>query len=177
MTETIRCFFALWPDQAVREKLDQIARDNLPKKARPVRPDNLHITLAFLGNIPVTSLDCFTQAAASVRFLPFTLVLNELGYFARPKVFWAGASEIPAALGSLFQQLNNAIRECGFEPETRPFVPHTTLARHCPFVKPGGLDPVISWQVNRFCLVQSHTYPQGVEYEVIREWVSPETAQ
>ena len=177
MSETIRCFFALWPDQDVREALVRVGKENLPRKARPVRRDNLHITLAFLGNIPSDSVDCYLQAASSVRFSSFTLLLNELGYFPRPKVFWAGASETPAALRNLYTDLNNAIRTCGYEPETRPFVPHITLARHCPFLKPGTLDPVITWEANRFCLVQSHTFSEGVEYRVMHEWPAAETAQ
>lgn len=170
MADTIRCFFALWPDDEVRGQLAQLGKDYLPKQARPMRPDNLHITLAFLGNIPPGSLDCFDKAASGISFSPFELIINELGYFPRPRVFWAGATETPEVLKTLYQDLNDAVQACGFEPDNRPFVPHVTLARHCPFVRPPALATTITWPVNRFVLVQSHTYPEGVEYEVIREF-------
>jgi 2'-5' RNA ligase len=172
MAEQIRCFFALWPADELRTKLATLTRETVKKRGKPVQPGNLHITLAFLGNINIESLDCYLQQAENVRFSPFELVLDEVGYFPRPKVFWAGASEMPDALSQLHFDLNQQVSACGYEPEKRPFVPHITLARKCPFMKRGELDSPLNWQVDRFCLVQSHTYPEGVQYEVMHEWLA-----
>ena len=85
--EQLKLFFALWPDDNVRESL---AKFNL-KLARqcvgiPMQASNLHITLAFLGNVAKSRLDCLLSMAEAITFNPFEMTLNHLGIFTNSNI-------------------------------------------------------------------------------------------
>lgn len=169
-TKTYRLFFALWPDDSVRGELAKLTKKHLPELGKHVHPENLHITLAFVGSVDGETRDCMEQAAQEVRASPLTLVFDHLGHFPRPRVVWAGCSVFPESLKQLVTDLNQALIPCGYKPETRPFVPHLTLARKVKsYTGERDIKPV-EWSIDRFCLVESHTLPEGVQYQVIREW-------
>lgn len=162
-----RLFFALWPDQAVRKLLTETYGNNgLLGQGRVVKPGNLHMTLHFLGNIPLHKVDCFQRQAQKVMAQPFELVLDHCGYFKRPKVLWIGCDGIPHGLMKLQADLGELLKPCGYNPEQRPYSPHITLLRKCnrPTL-PSNLSP-IRWMVNAFVLVKSYALPEGVEYRV-----------
>lgn len=102
--------------------------------ARWVRPEQLHFTLRFLGEIPdgraaAVSL-ALAQALEAVE--RFTLEIAGLGAFPRPqsaRVVWAGCGEGADRLAALAGRVESALVGAGFEPETRPFAPHLTLGR------------------------------------------------
>jgi len=164
-----RLFFALWPDEDVRRAL--VAADRgLGREGRRVAADNLHLTLLFLGATPADRQACFTAAAAGVQGEPFELVLDRFGHFPRPRVLWLGSSRPPAALVRLVEALGAALLPCGFTPESRPFAPHVTLrrkARRLPALQPE--TPVV-WPVHDFCLCESVSTPDGVQYRVLERW-------
>jgi 2'-5' RNA ligase len=166
-----RVFFALWPDEATRQALRRATRKAVRKSGgRAVAPENFHITLAFLGSVPVERLDCIQAAAGRVRAAPVSLTLDRLGYFARPRLLWLGAGNVPATLTALVQTLNAALGTCGFKPDPRPYRPHVTLARKVS--KPGELDtlPTIVWHVRHFVLAESVTAARGPHYQVLESW-------
>lgn len=167
MTE--RLFFALWPDDAVREAI-AAQLPEMPKPAKPVPAANWHVTLAFLGDVPAEQRRAYEDAAGAVAGRPFDLELDRFGYFHRPRVLWIGASQVPDALRALHADLNGSLAERGFEPERRPFTVHLTLARK--MLPPGDLpepDPV-PWRVTDFCLVRSELSRAGARYEVVRRF-------
>lgn len=173
MSESLRLFFALWPDDEVRKQLGKIQREAaLQHRGKVVKVDNLHITLAFLGNVPTTDLPCLEKMAERIRFTPFTLQLDHLGVFTRARVLWLSASGVPDALQGLASEVNEGVEACGFDVDKRPFKAHLTLMRKVKYLRDFPIKP-ITWQVNSFCLVQSHTWPEGVQYEVIRRWQMP----
>jgi len=165
--ETQRLFFALWPDDAVRERLVAASRQ---WSRHPVPEHNLHMTLVFLGDCTAAQRACYCAAAAGVAGAPFTLALNFLGGRARSGIQWLGSSETPAALLQLVRELSRALLACGFEPEKRRFLPHVTLSRKVrkPIVK-AGLDALL-WAVSDFALVESVPEPGGVRYQVLERW-------
>lgn len=164
--QTRRLFFALWPDDDTRAKLARVT-DSAPlhRAARPVPPDKMHITLVFMGNTPADRQKCFEQAADSVTGEPFRLVLDHCGHFPRPRVFWFGPTEYPEILAVLVKELVSALEACGFEPESRPFRPHVTLARKVR-ERPQTGPSIVEWPCDAFCLVES----AGGEYSVLRRW-------
>jgi len=101
---------------------------------RWVRPEGIHLTLKFFGNVPEEKIPLLAQAASSVaqKFGAFRLRLAGLGAFPserRPRVVWTGLQGDIKELTRLQQQLEEAFVPLGFPPEGRPFVPHVTLGR------------------------------------------------
>lgn len=165
---------ALWPDETVVEELVAV-RDRAVSRGsgKAVDPHNLHITLAFLGATDARQQQCAEACADRITVPPFTLILDSLGYFPRPRVLWAGSEQTPAPLSELVTMLRQGLAGCGFDLDERPFRPHVTLLRKVrprPKITP-RLDRPIEWQVGHFHLVQSITHAQGAEYRIIKSWV------
>ncbi len=167
----LRLFFALWPDEAVRQALVRISRQlALPPGAKRMVPDNLHLTLAFIGTQGPQVQTCLEQQAEEIRLPPFTLTFDELGFFAKPQVVWLGDRNPPESLLQLAKALKHAQLNCGLEPETRPFQTHLTLLRKVRR-PPGPFQPEpVTWPVKEFVLVASETLPEGARYRVIRRF-------
>lgn len=166
-----RLFFALWPEPetvtAIRQQVLPLLKEH---DGRRVKPDNFHITLAFLGAVDTRQRACFSQAAGAVRGRPFQLQLNRLDYWPKPKVVWLGVETIPPELTTLQSDLLLNLQACGFEPEDRPYTPHLTLlrkAKACP--EQTSISP-LTMSVEDFALVESVSTPNGVEYPVRQRW-------
>lgn len=173
-----RLFLALWPDQPLRQDILRIAGPLLTHfRGRPVEPDRLHLTLAFLGEVPaeaVPTIEGVAMAAAS-RHGPLDLSLDRTGVFANAGVLWlGGAGDRP--LLALHEDLAAALAEAGHPLERRPFRPHVTLSRRVPRDAElharlrGEADPPVRWRAEELTLVSSHTEPEGAVYRVLRRW-------
>ena len=136
MNPTVRCFVALdIPDQ-VRTPLDERLtdlREDGPT-LRWTRPEGWHVTLAFLGDVPVGDLDQITTtlkqvlAGAPAEAVPTTLSLGDAGRYGR-KVLWVQVqARPPDSLTLLATSIRAALRHY-IEPDGREFRPHLTLAR------------------------------------------------
>lgn len=167
-----RLFFALWPDQAVREQLTQACLNipGLSGQARLVPSTNFHITIHFLGNIAVSDIDCFIHQAEKLRAESFDLELNRLGYFKKPKIIWIGCESVPPSLVKLHKSLGLLINRCGYTPESRPYHPHVTVARKINAPVEEITIPAIPWRIENFVLLRSTQVPGGVKYTVLRNF-------
>jgi 2'-5' RNA ligase len=124
-----RLFFALWPDEACRERLAALAAAALSEGAgRPVPPQDWHVTLCFLGSVPQRLIGPLQTAAAALRARPFTLRLDRLRYWAQSRVAVV-LGPCPAAAAELARALRELARELGLEPDDKPLRPHITLVR------------------------------------------------
>lgn len=99
---------------------------------KAVDPDQLHVTLKFLGATPIAKVPELTAALRATRFSEaFDVALTGLGAFPtvqRPSVIWAGLA--PAeAIAAMSEALEAKVEPLGFPREQRPFQPHVTLAR------------------------------------------------
>lgn len=166
-----RLFLALWPDEELRQQIKRHSKVLLSHGGgRPVALENIHITLAFLGNVDASQQACVEQVADRIQCPAFRLTLDQAGHWSRPRVLWIGASEIPDTLLKLVADLYKGIRNCGLELDSRPYRAHLTLMRKVNRA-PAELNvQPVDWQVNRFVLVRSTTLPEGVKYEVAKEW-------
>lgn len=168
--DTLRLFFALWPDDATRDALNRTGKWlHQHWGGRRMRADTLHITLAFLGSTPTDQLDVLAACADAVQTEAFELVLDQAGYWRHNRIGWLGASETPPQHLELVGALNAALQGAGFPVDARPHVPHVTLLRN----SAGGEVPEcapVHWPINAFVLVASRTDPDGAHYEVIRRW-------
>ena len=176
MPKPIRTFIAvhLRATRPLRDILDHLRA--LGRPVRTVSPDNLHVTLKFLGDTDpsaVSEISSIVRATARTAE-PFELRVLGLGVFPdlnRPKVVWAGL-ENAEVLVRLASDLETAAEPLGFPPEGRAFRPHLTLAR----VRgraPRELASFLSThdsrnfgivQVNSVELYQSELGPKGSTY-------------
>jgi 2'-5' RNA ligase len=163
-TPSLRLFYALWPDAAARMALTHLQ----PALAgRQTHPDDLHLTLAFLGAQPATRLADLLAILASIAKPCLDLTLDRIGYFPNSRIAWAGMQSIPAALSSLREELLAQLARHGIDGAARgAFTPHVTLARNAPPPAPVAID-VIHWQARHFVLVESVTQDNGVRYRVL----------
>jgi RNA 2',3'-cyclic 3'-phosphodiesterase len=172
-----RLFFALWPDDGVRARLAAAARESLPAGAgRPQRPDQLHLTLEFLGDVPESRLQDVLDAgaAAAAGAAAFELEFDLVEHWMRPQVLCLAASSTPAPLAALVQSLRSELLLRGFAVEARPFRPHVTLARRVVRAQPSAagqsLPCPLRWPARAFVLVQSVTEQKGARYVELACW-------
>ena len=151
-----RLFFAAWPDPRAAERLGELAREIARlSRGKPVPDDKIHVTLAFLGEVPAARVAAASAAARQVAFGAFPLRLDCAGSFRGARVGWAGCGAPDPRLIALQGELAARLREAGFALEERPFAPHATLARHIgQAIERFAVDPV-AWNVDGFRLVRS----------------------
>ncbi|HUA92791.1 MAG TPA: RNA 2',3'-cyclic phosphodiesterase [Terracidiphilus sp.] len=138
-------------------------------------PESWHVTLQFLGNASEEQYGCLIGRLAEVRGRLVPVQLGEPGIFERAGVFYAGV-ELSPQLIALQQRVAAATAPCGFEPETRPFRPHITLARSKG--RSGGRElrglmaglpakiRFSRFTAAEFLLYESHLSSAGATYEV-----------
>jgi len=167
---TQRLFFALWPDQQTRARMESVQHRFKRYQARWTKPDKLHVTLVFLGNVESARVPPVIEAAAGLDGKPFHLVLDYAMPIYRAGMLWLTPKQAPDALGSLVAELTVRLQPCGFEPEPRRFRPHVTLARKLSGKpKCEAIDP-IDWPIDSFALVESKTDRAGSQYVVRERW-------
>ena len=168
--DTLRLFFALWPDKATRDALNRTGKWlHQHWGGRRLRADTLHITLAFLGSTPVDQLDALTSCADTVRTNAFELILDQAGYWRHNRIGWFGASQTPPQHLDLVDKLNAELKAADFPVDARPHVPHVTLLRKSLGGEVPACDPVC-WPISDFVLVKSVTQSDGAHYEVVQRW-------
>jgi 2'-5' RNA ligase len=145
----IRTFIAVELTDAAHTILAEV--QNRLKAAVPAHtvrwtaPENIHLTLHFLGDTPTDDIkkisDLMTEVAATCR--PFSVNLGDLGCFPhtrRPRIVWVGVSGQLDQLVKLYDDLGRRLKTIGFTPEARPFSPHLTIGR----VKDGLPSPKLA---------------------------------
>ncbi len=168
MNETARLFYALWPDDATRNRLKQLQESVIGRK---VRPENLHMTLAFLGNQAKTLLPALATALDTLPGQSFTLGIDRYGYFSKARIAWAGPSDTPKPLLALQQSLMQVLTDARVALKADAnFRPHVTLACDANSLSE-PFAPCISWRVGKIILAQSMQVKGGVIYSPIMEKV------
>lgn len=171
MTEQ-RLFFGLWPDPEARTRLYRLAREFQPPGGRLHHPEDLHITLVFLGQVKDDQLSCVYEAANRIDIPSFSLTLDRLGHWPRPRILWCGPSETPEPLQRLVTGLQQGLKGCGFVPERRRYKPHITLHRKVRHAEPGQLEHPIAWRAVEFALASSEGGAPGEpRYRILHRWV------
>lgn len=163
-SDTLRLFFALWPDDATRAALMQL---QAPMHGRTIPYSNLHLTLAFLGQQPTALLPDAKDVLSRLSAPAAMLSLDRVGYFPRNRIAWVGMHQVPDALVMLQQQLSEALTERGIAFDNqKKFKPHITLARDASLPPDLAFAP-IPWRASYVALVQSVTKAEGAVYELV----------
>ena len=170
---TQRVFFALWPSAVATERLASLAREVAARTGgRAPPPANLHVTVAFIGEVASERVERLRAIGESVagKAAPFALTLDCIGTFRRTGITWAGATRVPESLARLARNLFDALAAQGFAVEQRTFSPHVTLARRCRAPEIGTLASSIGWTVTRLALNASASERDGPHYREIVAW-------
>ena len=101
-------------------------------RIRFVGKANIHLTLKFLGEIPLAVVDEILDVMSDSVVLPFEIELKGVGFFpskSRPRVVWVGVGEGASSVSKIFTLLDQGLRRLGFRSEGKSFVPHMTIGR------------------------------------------------
>lgn len=178
--DTIRTFIALHLPTAVEQTLLDTIGQHRPRfptgSVRWVRPEQLHLTLRFLGETAVSHLPALQQGLDHIatHHAPLSLRLSDLGCFPtcqRPRVFWVGLEGELERLHALQQEIEGLVNQLGWAREKRPFSPHLTLGR----IKDARQLQGATWrgapasgdkqmQLTEVALVESQLRPGGAVY-------------
>ena len=120
------------PDQIRQSLADTVQRLKPTAKARWSKPENLHITTKFLGEVPAAKLDAVIAALRAMPSAdPIPVEVRGFGWLPNPKsprLLFAGI-QAPEWLGQLHARTDRALQAVGVPAETKPFRPHLTIAR------------------------------------------------
>ena len=166
-------FFALWPDRAVRRRLASAAA-RLPLgeggAVHRIRPERLHLTLAWLGEIDRVRVEAARRAGDDVEARGFLLRLDRIGHFAGPNALWLGSQRLAPPLARLKAELDRALLAYGLPVAAEAFVPHVTVQRHVR-VPPEVPAETLDWPVTEFALLRSaRSGGRADGYRVVARW-------
>ena len=185
----MRLFVALEIPSAVRDNLAALMHelrraDPATSKHAPrwVRPENLHVTLKFIGHVDSNRLEPICAALSQVRSdSPVEIAFRGLGFFPgekRPRVLWVGIQGSPN-LAPLASAIDKRLEPLGVPRESREFTPHLTLARFDPpgiseklrdAVPRNAARECGSLRTGEFHLIESKTKPSGAEYTALHSF-------
>jgi RNA 2',3'-cyclic 3'-phosphodiesterase len=184
MSEESRTFCAIELSDHVRAQLQEHIRrlrEDYPLASVSwSKPENVHLTLKFFGNVPTPNLSKISTAASRVAkdFSSFQIRIGSTGVFprrSRPQVLWIGVEDSSGRLSDLQQRLEEEFAREGFAKEDRGYRPHLTIAR---LRRPEDARQLaeahiqtkfsfIEVPVNEFVLFRSELSPKGSLYTVI----------
>jgi len=174
----IRLFVAVYPPPDIRARLAGLCAGITD--ARWVSPENMHLTLRFIGEVEEPRLEDIGYELRGIRAASFPLTLAGVGHFenrGRVRAIWAGVQPSPE-LVELQHRVDAAIRRAGLGTEGRRFSPHVTLAR----LKNAKPDAVGRWlqangafrgfpfDVSEFTLFASHQGKEAAVYQPLEDY-------
>lgn len=168
----VRLFFALNFSPGVTEAIQQVQRAlraYAPHALYP-GPENLHLTLAFLGEVSPIQAEKARTALKNLHPVPLRLQFSHLGKFHQrgKELWWLGADPCPQ-LSQLHESLAAQLNQFGFSLDSKPFKPHVTLARKVEFSgavpqRNQLLPEPISARCGTVSLMRSQLTPKGAVY-------------
>jgi 2'-5' RNA ligase len=151
-----------------------------------VEPDNLHLTLKFLGDVEKQIVDKVSEIISEISFNSFNMFVENVGVFPnlrRPSVIWAGVTEGAVEITRIFKEMDNKLGKLGLKRERRRFHPHITISR----VRSGKnreklLEELMRIsdyrfgenKVEKIVLKKSVLTPRGPVYTTLAESVKPQ---
>jgi RNA 2',3'-cyclic 3'-phosphodiesterase len=171
----MRCFVAVELPRPMQEEIGRLQSRIATPGLRLVKPELVHVTIKFLGDVPQEKVGSVTEALGKVAFAPFQVRVLGMGAFPgrSVRVVWLG---LQGDFQELYLKVERALKPLGFAPEARGFSPHATLGR---VARPseemnrriGGRiadfssTDLGSFTVDRFYLKKSTLTPGGPIYE------------
>ena len=134
-----------------------------------MRRDNLHLTLVFIGTLPLARANRLAAELARVPAEDFDWSVDQIGAFAAAGVLWAGGESVP--LRQLAVRVRQLLDELAIAYDRRPFAPHVTLLRQLPrqaaTKAAAPILPPIRWRAGAPRLLQSTSDVHGIRYREV----------
>jgi 2'-5' RNA ligase len=184
MNGLLRAFISIEiPHGKVREEILKCQRTISQKEfdLKPVEPENIHITLRFLGDLRKKIIEDLKNELDKIQFTPFIIGLEGVGVFpdyGRINVIWVGIEDGNMRLVDLYNRISHVLEELGIPPDRRGLSPHITVVR----VRSGRNREILSktvreleglafgsFEVDSFHLMQSTLTPKGPIYQSLHE--------
>jgi len=172
----MRLFIAIEIAPDIRGRIIEFTEKLRPNisNARWTRPEGLHITLKFLGNVGDEKVPAIENALTKIESQSFPIAIEGIGLFPNsksPRVLWVGVGAGPK-LVQLAGNIDGTTAQLGFEPEKRALSPHVTLARfkegdrnmNFSSISPGETPSFGTMTAQEFHLYESKLSPQGSRY-------------
>jgi RNA 2',3'-cyclic 3'-phosphodiesterase len=164
-------FFALWPQAQTQAALAQNGRElQRGVGGKLTRQESIHLTLAFLGNVPEQRIDEVRRIGTDAQFEPFTLSVDTPGCWGHNGIAWLGSRVIPEPLLALVGSLRGALSRAGFRVEPRAYAAHVTVVRKARCRPVDLMLAPVEWRVDDFVLVRSELNAEGSRYSVVGRW-------
>lgn len=164
-----RLFFALWPSQSVRDEIHAQSQQIKLPHVRHLRPENLHLTLLYLGTIDATMQQAIVASVDKISAQRFAFSLDGLAHWREPRILCLTVNQQPKAMLDLVQSLTAIVKPFPIFLHERPYRAHVTMVRKAKQSYALRVSP-ICWQASEFVLVESRSTPNGIRYEVLRSW-------
>ena len=167
--DTVRLFFALWPGADLQGRLAAWAKQ-AAGRGRAMRRENIHLTLAFLGDTKASLVPDLIALARDIAFPPLCLPLDRIGYWRHNRIIWCGAEQDPPALSELVSALRARLDSGGIAYDHKPFVSHMTLVRNATGLDSAPAWVPLAWELADFALVTSVRIEGRVTYQVLQRF-------
>ncbi len=168
MPSHCRLFIALPIPSSIAKAIAHWQNQQQLPQAKPVAPDKLHLTLAFLGVVSPEQEAFVTQKMDAISALPWRQELHEAGYFSKPQIGYLSPTVPAKPLVTLNRAIWQQLSPMGFGRHYEEFKPHVSVFRQLTH-PPQHLTPLpaLSWEVDRFALYES---TQGL-YQIRNQWI------
>jgi 2'-5' RNA ligase len=176
MSQTRRLFFALPLPAPLQQQIVQWRAEQFPADTgRLIEAANLHLTLAFLGDVSEPKAQKLAQLATAITPRGFDVQLDNLGHWLAPGVIWLGCQRAPHALLSLADMLRAQAARQGCYIAKQSFHPHVSLLRaiHQPLSLPAK-TPSWRWQARQFTLYHAEFRRGKTHYQPLQSWAIPD---
>ncbi len=184
----MRAFIAIDLPKEIKDNLCLVQENfkKLPARINWVNPDNIHLTLRFLGEIEQSQTDKIITAIKGSALLtsPFQINLSSISVFpdtALPRVIWIGINSGNERIQEIYRNLGTKLKSLGIPEESRQFLPHITIARIKTILKKKEFlmelnnlkdtSPKVNsyFQARKITLFKSRLTAKGAVYEIIKE--------
>jgi 2'-5' RNA ligase len=185
MEKEVRTFIAIELSDTAKERLSEIQKQlqQLELDVKWIEPENIHLTLRFLGDLTQKQLKSITEAMPQwvTGVPPFSIAITGLGAFPspqKPKVIWAGVNDNSGEMSRLAEQIEQGINQCGISKADREFSPHITIGRVKELKNiscltetvPGyAISPALEQTISKVTLFKSTLSAQGSIYKVLTQ--------
>jgi 2'-5' RNA ligase len=168
---SVRCFYAVWPDEPARRQLAAAAAlVQGGVGALPVPHENYHVTLAFVGEVAAPLLAVLQQIGRDLGAPSLKLKFDAYEYWPKPQVVVAAVREVPDTVADIWRRLHAELALHGFVLSPKRLRPHATLTRKVTQAPVWPAMSAFEWTARSFSLVRSDSSAAGAVYTVVNTW-------